>query len=250
MRRAAVVMRRDRPETVGVRDNGAGGKPKADGSQARKGASTRPPQGNVAREKGQRIAPVLPRRRGGGGRVVGEKEKAQKFGWGRGGKREELRGWSVRRERHHSFPEGRRQRRERREEPAGTHSAISGTGPREGERGKWPRGRVGTQHAHAQQLDDAGVWAGATAPGPPGLLVVLAARHTAEGESARDPRCELLSETAATMRVPSECSGAEGRAWRSCVWAAGGGGGAFGISEVARRVEGLSKSIDLQVAHV
>lgn len=100
-------------------------------------------------------------------------------------------------------------------------------GPREGERGKWPRGRVGTQHAHAQQLDDAGVWAGATAPGPPGLLVVLAARHTAEGESARDPRCELLSETAATMRVPSECSGAEGRAWRSCVWAAGGGGGRF-----------------------
>lgn len=91
--------------------------------------------GEVVEEEGE----LLVRRRKCRSLVGGEEER-----W-----REELRGWSVRRERHHGFPEGRRQRRERRErreEPAGTHSAISGTGPREGERGKRPRGRVGSQH--------------------------------------------------------------------------------------------------------
>jgi hypothetical protein len=74
-----------------------------------------------------------------------ESEKVQKFGWGRGGEREGSKGGaSVGNDTAASRKvdgSGRRKRRGRREEPAGTHSAISGTGPREGEGGG--RGGVG-----------------------------------------------------------------------------------------------------------
>lgn len=149
-----VVVRRDSPrqwgsKTMARAESGGGWIPKRERElqQGRHRAMSRG-------KKGQRIAPVLPRRSGGGGgggRVVGEKEKVQKFGWGRG--REMERGAQRMERPSEKTPRllGRstaaaRERRERREEPAGTHSAISGTGPREVERGKRPRGRVGTQH--------------------------------------------------------------------------------------------------------
>lgn len=62
-------------------------------------------------------------------------------------------------------------------------------------------------------------------------------QDTQQKASARDPRCELLSETAATMRVPSECSGCRGTGLALVCLGGGGRGGTFGISEVARRVE-------------
>lgn len=116
-----VVVRRDSPRQWGSKTmaRAESGKRKAQGGwipkrerelqQGRHRAMSRG-------KKGQRIAPVLPKRSGGGGggRVVGEKEKVQKFGWERG--REMERG-AQRMERpsekHHGFSEGRRQRRER-----------------------------------------------------------------------------------------------------------------------------------------
>ena len=106
---------------MGVKDNGAGGKPQG-GSQAR--ASFKAATGQCREEKKVKESRrFFPGEEVEEGELLGtaRNEKVQKFGWGRGEK-EELKEWSARRQRHRSFPEGRRQRRqrrERREEPAG-----------------------------------------------------------------------------------------------------------------------------------
>lgn len=259
MRRAAGGGEARQPETVGVKDNGAGGKRKAQGGwipkrerelqQGRHRAMSRG-------KKGQRIAPVLPRRSGGGGgggRVVGEKEKVQKFGWGRG--REMERGAQRMERPSEKTPRllGRstaaaREARGTSRNPLGNQR--DGTeGSREGEEAAWA-GRDAALRTHSNWMmlvfDRVQLLLVLL-----GLLVVLAARHTAEGECAR-------SEVRVVERNGGHDAGAVRVQWvqRDGLGArvsgrrrAGGhvrdfGGGASG--------RGLSKSqsMDLQVAHV
>ena len=138
---------------MGVKDNGAGGKPQG-GSQARasfKAATGQCREGKKVKESRR----FFPGEEVEEGELLGtaRNEKVQKFGWGRGEK-EELKGWSVRRQRHRSFPEGRRQRRqrrERREEPAGNPlgNQPDGTeGRRGGAEAAWA-GRYAARRTHS-----------------------------------------------------------------------------------------------------
>lgn len=263
MRRAAGGGEARQPETVGVKDNGAGGKRKAQGGwipkrerelqQGRHRAMSRG-------KKGQRIAPVLPRRSGGGGgggRVVGEKEKVQKFGWGRGreiGERSSEDGASVGKDTTASRKVDGSGEREAREARGTSRNPLGnqrdGTeGSREGEEAAWA-GRDAALRTHSNWMmlvfDRVQLLLVLL-----GLLVVLAARHTAEGECAR-------SEVRVVERNGGHDAGAVRVQWvqRDGLGArvsgrrrAGGhfrdfGGGASG--------RGLSKSqsMDLQLAHV
>lgn len=189
-----VVVRRGSPRQWGSKTmaRAESGKPKADGSPSERVSFNKAATGQCREDKrdkeshrsfpGEAVeveeGELLVRRKC-RSLVGGEEER-----W-----REELRGWSVRRKRHHGFSEGRRQRRERGERgernqrnPLGNQR--DGTeGSREGEEAAWA-GRDAALRTHSNWMmlvfDRVQLLLVLL-----GLLVVLAARHTAEGECAR-----------------------------------------------------------------